>query len=341
MELNHQILAQALHKLSDIYGISAKIEAESVLLGQNKRFDALVSFSMGKNELPFVVDVKKEVKAPQEVLSFIEQAKQLGRPMIVAKRISKSVAHHLMKNQVAYVDLEGHHYLPLTSEQGIWNQDKASPRYRASISAPSIKGYPKVLFYLLTEPPLVKATFREISEKVGVSLGAIHNSFRRLKEQGFLIETSDHERALRNTDRLTERWVVMYINSVRPKFLVNCFSKSGESDDPRWWKEVKLSELSAQWGGEVAGYYLTNYLQPEDLIVYAKDRGIAMVRKCRLRPDPKGNIYIFDMFWELFDQEPSIAPPLIAYADLMSTHNTRNIETAKMIFEKCLQKKNY
>jgi hypothetical protein len=52
-----------------------------------------------------------------------------------------------------------------------------------------------------------------------------------------------------------------------------------------------------------------------------------------------GDTEILDAFWnpELDRIEKPLAPPLLVYADLMMTGNTRNIETAKILHEQYLQ----
>jgi len=91
----------------------------------------------------------------------------------------------------------------------------------------------------------------------------------------------------------------------------------------------------AQWGGEVAGYYLTNYLQPEDVTLYADRIPQELIFKNRLKTNPRGEIEILQKYWHFrFDgPRPEVVPPLLAYADLVGTRNDRNVETAKMVYE--------
>jgi hypothetical protein len=53
-----------------------------------------------------------------------------------------------------------------------------------------------------------------------------------------------------------------------------------------------------------------------------------------------GNIAIFKKFWRFDDQwsEKNVVPPLLVYADLIGSQSDRNIETAKIIYEKELSK---
>jgi hypothetical protein len=56
----------------------------------------------------------------------------------------------------------------------------------------------------------------------------------------------------------------------------------------------------------------------------------------RLRRDPIGDVEFLRRFWK-FDQwdekKLQTAPPLLVYADLVSTADDRNLETAEIIYE--------
>jgi hypothetical protein len=64
------------------------------------------------------------------------------------------------------------------------------------------------------------------------------------------------------------------------------------------------------------------------------------VAKHRLRADPEGNIEILDMFWD-FPTEPTmpdVVPPILVYADLVLTLDPRNMEVARLIREKYIDR---
>ena len=68
----------------------------------------------------------------------------------------------------------------------------------------------------------------------------------------------------------------------------------------------------------------------------------------RLVPDLVGDIELLEAFWDFDDAdflpEPlnkEIVPTLLVYADLIASNDPRNLETAKMIYEKLIQHANY
>jgi hypothetical protein len=52
-----------------------------------------------------------------------------------------------------------------------------------------------------------------------------------------------------------------------------------------------------------------------------------------------GNTEILQAFWnrELLEPAATTVPPLLAYADLMATADSRNVETAKQVYEQFLE----
>jgi len=51
---------------------------------------------------------------------------------------------------------------------------------------------------------------------------------------------------------------------------------------------------------------------------------------------PQGEVEIFKTFWGFEYHQPpyNTVPPLLIYADLIATGNARNLETARIIYEK-------
>jgi hypothetical protein len=102
-------------------------------------------------------------------------------------------------------------------------------------------------------------------------------------------------------------------------------------------KQLELHQLGACWGGEVAAEKLTGYLKPEEGILYAHGETATLQLKCQLKKDPAGRTQLVKAFWDPEMQDywhPDTAPPLVIYADLLARGDPRNIETAKIIYEK-------
>jgi hypothetical protein len=96
-----------------------------------------------------------------------------------------------------------------------------------------------------------------------------------------------------------------------------------------------LTRFDAYWGGEAAADRLTHYLKPEMLTIYTLHNPTKLITEFRLRADVNGDVEILDAFWDqnLMTGTRDVVPPILAYADLMTTTDARNLEAARLIYE--------
>ncbi len=70
--------------------------------------------------------------------------------------------------------------------------------------------------------------------------------------------------------------------------------------------------------------------------------GVTLFKDHRFRKDPVGDIHVYRAFWrkeEVYDElHPGFVNPLIAYADLVGTGDTRNLEAAEELLGEELAK---
>ena len=110
-------------------------------------------------------------------------------------------------------------------------------------------------------------------------------------------------------------------------------------------KKISLREFPGTfWGGEIAAELCTGYLRAEKLTLYTTDNIMDIIKELKLVPDPDGSIEILDVFWDTdyykihhASSIKNVAPVLLIYADLVISGDARNLETAKVFYEKYLQ----
>jgi len=144
-------------------------------------------------------------------------------------------------------------------------------------------------------------------------------------------------RRLLDPERLFEEWVTNYPMRLRPKLTPRRF----RTMTPDWWQHADVTTCGAQWGSEVAVEKLTGYLKPATVTLYVrpeKDRAnvARLVATHKLRADPQGEIEMLDTFWDwpADPASPDIVPPILVYADLMATHDPRNLEAARLLYDR-------
>jgi hypothetical protein len=156
-----------------------------------------------------------------------------------------------------------------------------------------------------------------------------------LKQSGYLFTLGKKGRKLVKKEDLLKNWVSNYHEELRSKIVIGYYS----AIDTDWWKKISMHEDSL-WGAEFAARILLKYLNPEAYSIYVKELQQDFLIKNRLHSTNEGNIEILKKFWSFNDKwtNEHVVPPLLIYADLIASQSDRNIETAKIIYEKELIK---
>jgi hypothetical protein len=308
--------------------------------GTRHAADALVEFVVAGRKYRFTVDTKAALDRAEALWPIKARLEQLKRPgLVFAPYVTDTIARKCRELDVAFIDGVGNAYLKrpglylfITGQRPKGGTNLAKPM-RGLDTAAALR----VVFGLLCHPKLLNAPYRDIKEATGVALGAVGPIFDDLKKRGYLTGgTRKRNRRLVEPVRLFEEWITGYPVKLRPKLNVRRFRGTA----PNWWKEARVNELDAVWGGEVAANHLTRHLKPATLTLYVPtERAPKAVRKLvalhRLRADADGDVEVLDMFWD-FPADPAtpdLAPPILVYADLAATLDPRNLEAAKLVRE--------
>jgi len=192
----------------------------------------------------------------------------------------------------------------------------------------------KLIFALLNNPGMEKATYRDMAKAANVALGTVGIVITELKELGYLIDMEKKGRQLLKTEQLLERWVEAYPENLKPKLIQEKF----KTDARHWWKDIRPANLGLFLGGEIAAAELTGHLKPERYTIYTDHLPGKLIYKFKLQKDPKGNLEVLTPFWafEWKLAERGFVPPLLIYADLMATGEARAIEAAEIIYDNYL-----
>ncbi len=153
-----------------------------------------------------------------------------------------------------------------------------------------------------------------------------------LKRLGFLARDKQRQYKIINKEQLLKRWTMAYGEDLRLKLILGKYH--GEHG---WWEKARIDPEKEQWGGEIAAAKLTGYLRPEIATIYTTKENLDdFLLRNRLRKDPNGNVEVLERFWpKTFTQAPEeIVHQILVYADLLATSDPRNIETAKMLYER-------
>jgi hypothetical protein len=196
----------------------------------------------------------------------------------------------------------------------------------------------QLVFALLSDPALIKATSQVLHRAAGVSLGSVPAVLGDLEQRGMLIRVGWGKGwQVRGWRPLLDEWTKQYPLALRPKLRSFRFRSPGQG---QWWQEVKPADYGGQWGGEVAAAQLGRVLKPQQSVLYLQPEamrlGLAqLIRSQGLRSDPEGDVEVVEAFWskERLGLSGATVPIPLVIADLLASLDSRNIEEAQELRE--------
>ncbi len=280
--------------------------------------------------------------------ALINQVKQLPEEgLLVADYVNPKMADKLRQQQVQFIDMAGNAFInqPPVYVYVTGNRQEEHgfmPTRDGAKRAFEPKGL-MVVYAFLCHPELVNAPYRKIAERAGVAVGTVGWVLNALKAADFIRDRGGkQERRLVRTRKLLERWVEAWPEKLKPKQWVGAFI----ADEPYWWQDIDIRAYDGYWGGEIAAAKYTNYLKPEVATVYLPEQArTRLLRDARLRKatewtgDEAGTVLIYRPFWPEPLDEPGaelregLVHPILAYADLVATGETRNLDVARRLYD--------
>jgi len=318
-----------------------RVHIGSLPLGQS----TLLSFEVNKVELKFNVYYANQISHLQ--LNYIQRdaadaLKEANLPtLVISPVIYSKIAQKLVDMNVNYLDSLGNVYI---NEQTIYLQHTGQKPKAGSVTAKSRlfgESGLKLLFALLQDEDAVNFPYREIAKIVAISPASITILFKEMLKNGYLFEDYDDSKRLLKKRELLQRWITGYQEILRPKLLIGIY-QAVKKDMVRNFADRPIGDWEGNWGGEAAAALYTKYIVPQLLTMYVPADEKSWMKKMGLIPvENNPDMEVFRYFWDkdhpLFRVEPNLVPPLIVYAELMSTGDSRNQETAQKIYDEYLQ----
>lgn len=327
-----EILERALDAFRETTGLKLQAKRIQTNAPRWRNADAVVRLAARGFVQRFGVEIKRVVN-PNNLGAIAEQVARLPQPaLLAAQYVNPNMAERLKQMNIFFVDTVGNVYLDVPGVF-IYIKGQKPPvelfteRPRRAFRQAGLK----VIFAQLCKQDLLNRPYRTIAKTAHVALGAIGWILEDLEKLGYLLEIGDQPRKLVRTKQLLEQWVAAYPEQLRPKLVLGRYATPNQG----WWKEARIHEHQAYWGGEIAAARLTGYLKPEDVTVYVRGLPGPLLAAHRLRKDARGNVEVLKAFWDAdvdwADKE--IVHPILAYADLLHTGDARNLETARRLYD--------
>lgn len=283
------------------------------------------------HESEWEVIYKPDVSLTQ-LQRLLSQAEPFNQKILISEYITSKAKKILRRNRIAYAEVVGNIFLE-TDDIYIFVETKKPIRNsQVTGNRAFTKTGMKVIFLLLNHPEYLNKPYRMLASQSGVGLDTISKVFKSLLKEQYILRLTDKKFIWNNQEKLMIKWVDEFGKILKPKLkITTCKS----DDDKRDWKDVQLPK-DTYWGSVNAGELLTDYLIADTWTVYSEMDFFEIMKTMNWIPDPKGNITLIEKFWK-DDRSSSTVPPLLVYADLIDTTKPRNIEAAKIIYEKYIK----
>ncbi|MFC3562791.1 type IV toxin-antitoxin system AbiEi family antitoxin [Pedobacter jamesrossensis] len=331
-----QILLPVLTRFTEITGIEARILRISE--GKKASFDAVLEISRGQQNYILEVDVKSEIRTAALSSILSKQRSTDGKLLMVSRYIPAPMKDELKSHGISYIEGSGNCYIETRGIYVYVNDQKTAPLKMAEETKLWAPSGMKFIFAVLMDKELLNSSYRNIAYTAGVALGNIGSFINELKREGYVILGTRQKQEvllLENRMMLIEKWADMYRAILRPKQLVGKFRFNNKEDRTNWHRQV-AADMGIYWGAETAGAILTKYLSPQIYTIYSDGDRFELMKKLKIVPDQNGEVELLRPFWneEVFSTDGDTVPPLLAYAELISSFDSRNRETAMRIKEK-------
>jgi len=302
--------------------------------------DDIAVIEYEKRSTEFELIVKFDTRTvSRNYLEFIRQTSSKKKVMIITRHVSAELANLFRDADIFFIDSSANAYLKLDglylySYDSSVKPEKQPEIIKRSQSAFYSSGL-KLIFNFLNFPDLLNENYRRISDAAGISLGSIGWIVHRLKSDGYILNDRNDKKILMDKEEIWRKWIENYPEKLRRKLIKGRY-RFLSYDSYKNWKKIELSYPMSLWGKESAAEIMTDYLKAKTLTIYTKENQLDLVKKLRLVPDENGDVEILEMFWEPdhIGKNDKTVPPLLVHADLMDSEDERNIETARLIYEK-------
>lgn len=337
--LERLILQDALGALQDTTGAVGQLVAfENPKIG--REVDAVLDVTVDSKTETFLAEVKAADRA--QVITHVKaQLDRLRhgkfrtcRPLLVTPYMTRQLAEACRHIDLSFIDTAGNAYLRANGMLlYVIGQNKPQQYERKAYRANTQAGL-RIVFSILCKPELIGKTYREIAKFAGVALGTVGPVLKDLQERGFVRRTRSKDLKLQNAEKLFDEWVTRYPETLRLKLNPRRYRIDWETIH-----KADLNRFQGYWSGERAAEILTGHLRAEHYTIYTRGLPQDILAALRMRADTEGNAELLTAFWsqKLDDPGRAIAPAILVYADLTLTGETRNVETANILYEQAIK----
>jgi hypothetical protein len=168
---------------------------------------------------------------------------------------------------------------------------------------------------------------------------------RELKAKGYLVQKGPEEWRLTQKRKLLDLWVEGYGARLRPSLLIGRYQPAEANlEQTLQILRGQLEDKKLSWAitGGFAGDILTRHFRGEQLSFFAQEWPLDLTRRLKWLPSDRGPVTVLRKFSPVVDfnletpRSQPVAHPLLVYAELIFQGRERELETAKIVYDKYL-----
>lgn len=227
---------------------------------------------------------------------------------------------------INFIDSGGNAYLNFPGFQvhveGRKPRLEAGPARRIASASTTPAGL-KVIFAVLIRPDAVEMSYETLAVLAGTSKGSVTNAITDLRRRGHVAELAGKRRLI-DPDRLARDWIDGYVRDLAPR--LQELELAGPAAD--WWIQ-DWHEPEGTLSGGVALAAMGGDIRPDRTVVYGQPPWYAIRQGARLSRDGEAPVILRERFWSPDLLDDRVVPPLLAYADALTSGDPREAEVAQ------------
>jgi hypothetical protein len=302
--------------------------------------DALLKLRTPTGTYEFLVEQKRThlTYALADLLLARHQGKARAKWILFAPYVGRKMAQYLAGKRVNFMDLAGNCYIEVGKEYLAMVEGR-TPLPKAAVGRGLGVAGNQVLFAILARPHILNEPVRQVAAVAGVGKTAVANTLLRLEEEGLIGKGKQH-RIILNRKEILERWLVGYVNMVRPRLILGNF-RTADLDPGQLEAKIEkhlTGQIEWAWGGGAAAFRLDHYYRGEETILHLTKGFEKLPMLLQAIPDRNGFLAVLlppgPLAFEGIIQRT--VHPLLVYTQLMASDDKRAIDAAKRIEQRFL-----
>jgi len=314
-------VSSAFDKLSALSGISIlELESSSDSV-QPFLADVRVCFKAQETKYEIFSEFRSEIREKSNthmrlLMRYFNNSDRDGI-VLVSNYIHPEMKTYLRTEGINYLETSGNCCIKM---QGLFlyvdGQKNQRNRVKIKNKSFNLAGL-KTIITLLLDPDLINSSYRNIAKASNVSLGSIGSILEDLKNQGYLVE-STNGKVLKNKKELFERWAELHPHTLQVKNLVGFYkvsnSKKQFNENEEWYLSAFRKDESKK--------------ALEQYTLYTNLDASEFKSKLGLTKNISGRIEVYRPFWNIENEtfaKNRMVNALLNYADLKA-HKTKGGE---------------